>query len=102
MTLLPNLLIYDAQLFMSDDLVSPVHLALAIIIEGRRCLGIRPLFAEEFKWMAFGDLYKKATRIDSINNSKIGSELIEKEAIKVQKLVQKVQVSLYQKNFEQD
>jgi len=37
---------------MSDDLVSPVHLALAIIIEG-------------------------------INNSKIGSELIEKEAIKV-------------------
>ena len=42
---------------MSEDLVSPVHLALAIIIEGRRCLGIRPLFAEEFKWMAFGDLY---------------------------------------------
>lgn len=64
---------------MSEDLVSPVHLALAIIIEGRRCLGIRPLFAEEFKWMAFGDLYKKATRYENSNYCKIGLELIEKE-----------------------
>jgi hypothetical protein len=68
---------------MSDDLVSPVHLALAIIIEGRRCLGIRPLFAEEFKWMAFGDLYKKATRVDNSYNSKVGSDLIERESLKV-------------------
>ena len=64
---------------MSEELVSPVHLALAIIIEGRRCLGIRPLFAEEFKWMAFGDLYKKAARYESSNYCKIGSDLIERE-----------------------
>lgn len=64
---------------MSEELVSPVHLAVAIIIEGRRCLGIRPLFAEEFKWMAFGDLYKKASRFENSNYCKIGSELIEKE-----------------------
>ena len=64
---------------MSEELVSPVHLALAIIIEGRRCLGIRPLFAEEFKWMAFGDLYKKAARYENSNYCKIGSDLIERE-----------------------
>lgn len=68
---------------MSDDLVSPVHLALAIIIEGRRCLGIRPLFPEEFKWMAFGDLYKKASRFENSNISKIGSDLVENESSKV-------------------
>lgn len=45
---------------MSEELVSPVHLALAIIIEGKICLGIRPLFAEEYKWTEFGDLYKKS------------------------------------------
>ena len=63
MSLLPSLLVYDAPLTLrSAQATSPVHLALAIIVEARRSLGIQSSIINRCRvsdvallFMAFGD-----------------------------------------------
>jgi hypothetical protein len=116
MSLLPNLLVYDAALVLqAAQESSPVHLALAIVVEARRSLGVNSQVVNECRigdaallLMAFGDglLPKKRYRAtnekksnDSELDEKVTLEKMVKEMEAVYRMVEKLQFSLYNKTF---
>ena len=118
LSLLPNLLVYDAPLvLLAAQETSAVHQAVAIIIEARRSLGIWSEHACGYgsagdvalMFMAFGDALlpkssfevnpqEKPTAKITPNYGQVFNDMI-KEMEKVHGLVEKVQMSLYTKTY---
>lgn len=108
MSLLPNLLVYDASLTLqAAQASSPVHLALAIIVEARRSLGVSIELTNDGRvsdaallFMAFGDSLLPQRRFHATNEKRPAEpEICQESAIQamlpemeaVYRLVQKVQ-----------
>lgn len=116
MSLLPNLLVYDASLILqATQATSPVHLALAIIVEARRSLGVSSELINDCRvsdaallFMAFGDALLPKKRFRASNEKRPSEpEICEQSAMEkmlqemetVYQMVQKLQSSLYNKTF---
>lgn len=78
MSLLPNLLVYDAPLILqAAQATSPVHLALAIIVEARRSLGVSSAHVNGCRvsdaallLMSFGDALLPKKRFRATNEKR--------------------------------